>query len=449
MIRVLAVDDSALMRRLLAEIFAEDDRFEIAFARDGAEALAAIHDFQPDVVTLDVNMPNMDGLACLDRIMIERPCPVVMFSSLTAEGARETLEALALGAVDFVPKPSGAPSLRVHEFGPVLVEKVLAASKARFSPSHRLAERVRLKSGVPPPPAPRIQPAPKARRRKMRSAPAPGPAERLVLVGCSTGGPPALEALLTALPAAFPWPIVVAQHMPATFTGALAARLDGLCELEVVEVSKPTPLIAGRVHIGRGDADLLVSRRLGGLVALSAPSSPEHRWHPSVDRLVDSARAAAVAESLVGVLMTGMGYDGAAAMTRVRQEGGQTIAEAEDTAVVWGMPGELVRAGGADFVEPLDRIADRPWLWLALDEPQPQGRPVGRPAALVLRVPQVPHRHAVRREQALLHRAAPARPAARHRLADVRGLFRAVAQRSGRSRRDDRRLHRQRDLLLP
>lgn len=361
MIRLLAVDDSALMRRLLAEIFEDDDRFEVAFARDGVEALAALHEFRPDVVTLDVNMPNMDGLQCLDRIMVERPCPVVMFSSLTADGARETLKALELGAVDFVPKPGGAPSLKVHEFGPVLVEKILVAAKARFSPSHRLAERVRLKSGVTPVPRPKVK-APPARRRKAPTASKPppaGPAERLVLVGASTGGPPALEALLTALPAAFPWPIVVAQHMPATFTGPLASRLDGLCELQVVEVSKPTPLLPGRVYIGRGDADLLVSTRSGGLVALSAPPSPEHRWHPSVDRLVDSARTAAPAEALVAVLMTGMGYDGAAAMTRLHQDGGQTIAEAETTAVVWGMPGELVRAGGAGFVEPLHHIADR------------------------------------------------------------------------------------------
>jgi two-component system chemotaxis response regulator CheB len=361
-IRLLAVDDSALMRRLLAEIFADDDRFEIAFARDGVEALAALHDFRPDVVTLDINMPRMDGLACLDRIMLERPCPVVMFSSLTAQGAQETLQALELGAVDFVVKPSGAPSLRVHEFGPLLVDKILAASKAKFSPSHRLAERVRLKSGVPPPPAPRASraraPAPAPRKKAGPSAGA-GHAQRLVLVGVSTGGPPALEALLGGLPADFPWPIVVAQHMPATFTGPLAARLDRLCELEVIEVSKPILLAPGRVHIARGDADILISKRAGGLHALSAPPNPEHRWHPSVERLVDSARAAAPAEALVGVLMTGMGNDGATAMTRLRQEGGCTIAEAEDTAVVWGMPGELVRAGGATFVEPLDRIAER------------------------------------------------------------------------------------------
>jgi two-component system chemotaxis response regulator CheB len=353
------VDDSALMRRLLAEILADDDRFEVAFARDGVEALASLHAFRPEVVTLDINMPNMDGLACLDRIMLERPCAVVMFSSLTAEGARETLKALELGAVDFVPKPSGTPSLKIHEFGPVLVEKILVAAKARFSPSHRLAERVRLKSGIVSPRAPKARPATPARRRKALPAKAAGETQGLVLVGVSTGGPPALEALLGALPAAFPWPIVVAQHMPASFTGPLAARLDGLCDLEVVEVTKPMALAPGRVHIGRGDADLLISRRTDGLVALSAPSNPEHRWHPSVDRLVDSALAAAPAGTLTGVLMTGMGYDGAAAMTRLRRDGGHTIAEAEDTAVVWGMPGELVRAGGAEFVEPLHRIANR------------------------------------------------------------------------------------------
>lgn len=360
MIRVLAVDDSALMRRLLAEILSGDDRFEVSFARDGVEGLEAVHEFGPDVVTLDVSMPRMDGLACLDRIMLERPCPVVMFSSLTAEGARETLQALELGAVDFVVKPSGAPSLRVHEFGPLLIEKIIAASKAKFSPSHRLTERVRLKAGLPAlPPRARAKPEPPRASKNARTAPSSANAQGLVLVGVSTGGPPALETLLGALPAEFPWPIVVAQHMPATFTGPLAARLDRLCELEVVEVSKPALLEPGRVYIGRGDADLLISMRPGGLHALSAPSSPEHRWHPSVDRLVDSARAALPAQDLIGVLMTGMGHDGAAAMTRLRQDGGCTIAEAEETAVVWGMPGELVRAGGAAFVDPLNRIAKR------------------------------------------------------------------------------------------
>lgn len=352
MIRLLVVDDSALMRRLLTEVFADEADFVVETARSGEEAIAKLHDFAPDVITLDIHMPGMDGLACLDRIMLERPCPVVMISALTAEGAAETLEAIELGAVDFVAKPGGAISLRIEALAPVIIDKVRAASRARLS-TVRLRDRVRLRSGrlpVPtgPPRAPgRIRPKPMA-------APA---GDRIVLVGSSTGGPPALDALLAPLPADFPWPIVVAQHMPATFTDALAQRLDRLCALNVAEVSRATPLLPGHVYIGRGDADVVLSRRAGSTVAMAMPSSAEHRWHPSVDRLVDSAMDHRPAEQLIGVLMTGMGSDGADAMARLRATGGWTIAEAEESAVVWGMPGALVRLGGAAVVAPLDRLA--------------------------------------------------------------------------------------------
>jgi two-component system chemotaxis response regulator CheB len=178
-----------------------------------------------------------------------------------------------------------------------------------------------------------------------------------VLVGTSTGGPPALEMLLTALPATFPWPIVVAQHMPATFTGQLARRLDGLCEIDVVEVREPVALDPGCAYIGRGEADVIVSRRGDKLFAMAAPAESGYPWHPSTDRLVRSALNHLAPSQLVGVLMTGMGNDGAEAMALMHAQGGKTIAEAEETAVVWGMPGELVKAGGADFVVPVDKIA--------------------------------------------------------------------------------------------
>lgn len=353
MTRLLIVDDSALMRRVLGQIFAAEPDFVVETARDGEEALARLHAFEPDVVTLDIHMPGMDGLACLDRIMLERPCPVVMVSSLTADGAAETLEAMALGAVDFVEKPAGAISLRIDALAPVIVEKVRAASRARLR-TVRLRERVRLRSGAaaePPPP-------PVVRARRRRASPPVAVGERIVLVGASTGGPPALDALLAPLPATFPWPIVVAQHMPATFTGALAKRLDRLCALTVSEVVRATPLRAGHVYVARGDADVVLSSRAGETVAMAVPASAEHRWHPSVDRLVASALAQLPADRLVGVLMTGMGSDGAEAMARLLSLGGRTIAEAEETAVVWGMPGALVRLGGAGAVVPLDRLAD-------------------------------------------------------------------------------------------
>ena len=354
MIRLLVVDDSALVRKLLGQVFAREADFEVAFARDGLEALEQLKTFAPDVITLDVHMPRMSGLACLDRIMIERPCPVVMVSALTAEGAEATLEAFRLGAVDFTPKPEGAVSLHIGDLAPELVAKVRSAAGAKLRSSLRLAERVRHRIGRGAEP-PRNVGA--DRIGDERYAPAQG--EGLVLVGTSTGGPPALEALLTPLPANFPWPILVAQHMPASFTGPMARRLDGLCALNVVEVTRPVAPQPGTVYIGRGDADLIVTLRPTGLMVTAAPSEVGYPWHPSADRLVRTALQHVAAPQLVGVLMTGMGNDGAQAMARLQSLGGHTIAESEDTAVVWGMPGELVKAGGADWILPLPDIADR------------------------------------------------------------------------------------------
>ncbi|SFU33778.1 two-component system, chemotaxis family, response regulator CheB [Methylobacterium sp. 174MFSha1.1] len=354
MIRLLVVDDSALMRKVLGGIFAAEGDFELAFARDGLEALDLLPRFAPDVVTLDVTMPGLDGLACLDRIMLERPCPVVMLSSLTGEGAEASLDALARGAVDVLEKPAGPVSLAVDLFAPVLVRTVRAAARSRPRTALGLAARLRARHADlaprPTPAAPQVPPPPDPTRPT-------DPAGGLVLVGASTGGPPALTALLGELPADFPWPIVVAQHMPATFTGPLARRLDRLCALTVQEVTAPALLVPGRVYVGRGDADVIVVRRPGGLMAAPAPAGADYPWHPSVDRLVESALDLVPPRRLVGVLMTGMGRDGARSMAALRARGGRTIAEAEATAVVWGMPGELVRAGGASVVAPLDAIA--------------------------------------------------------------------------------------------
>jgi two-component system chemotaxis response regulator CheB len=347
-IKILVVDDSALVRKLIGKVFATQSDFDVQFARNGREALDAIALARPDVITLDVHMPEMDGLTCLDRIMIENPCPVVMVSSATAAGAKDTLAALELGAVDFVAKPTGAVSLRIDEMAQPLVEKVRAAAGAKLKNSLRLRERVRHRIGERPGAAPRVS----AKKIKPITR-----GQGLVLVGTSTGGPVALETLLTGLPGTFPWPIVVAQHMPATFTGPFARRLDGLCSLAVREVREPVSLTPGHVYIGRGDADIIVSRRGGELLAMSAPAQPDYPWHPSTDRLVRSALNHMAANQLVCVLMTGMGNDGAEAMALVHMQGGSTIAEAEETAVVWGMPGELVRAAGADFIVPLPKIA--------------------------------------------------------------------------------------------
>jgi two-component system, chemotaxis family, protein-glutamate methylesterase/glutaminase len=353
-IRVLVVDDSALVRKLFGRVLAEEPDLEVRFARNGVEALALLDEYRPQVITLDVQMPEMDGLECLDRIMVQRPCPVVMVSTLTAAGADATLSALQLGAFDFVTKPSGAFSLRIDEFAPLLKAKIRAAASAKVPASRRLRERVQFRAGGAA--------ALRVRSKSMDAAEGPvepADGDGVVLVGTSTGGPPALEALLVPLPATFPWPILVAQHMPPGFTAALARRLDGLCALQVVEAAAQLPLEAGKVYIGRGDTDIVLSKRGGALVVMAAPVQADYPWHPSADRLVRSAMALLPATQLIGVLMTGMGNDGAVAMTELHARGGFTIAEAEETAVVWGMPGELARGGGASFVLPLPRIAAR------------------------------------------------------------------------------------------
>ncbi len=352
MIRLLIVEDSALMRKLLGKIFGTEPDFEIGFARDGDEALKIISDFRPDVVTLDIHMPRMNGLECLDQIMLQHPCPVVMVSSRTKEGAEETLAALEIGAVDFIAKPSGAISLGIEELAPRLVEKVRMAACVRIRRSRRLAERVRFAQSLPSAPAS----DPKSRDPVSRPLTEGVTGHGLVLVGTSTGGPPALDAVLARLPSEFKWPVVVAQHMPASFTSALAKRLDKICGLTVTEVTRPTRLDPGNIYIAKGDADILISSRAGVLVAMAAPSDPSFRWHPSVDRMVRSAMKHVPAKSLIGVLMTGMGNDGAGAMADLKSAGGYTIAESEETAVVWGMPGALVQHGGATEVIRLDQI---------------------------------------------------------------------------------------------
>jgi two-component system, chemotaxis family, protein-glutamate methylesterase/glutaminase len=351
-IKLLIADDSALMRKLLEGIFRAEGDFDIRLARNGSEALELIRSFDPEVVTLDVQMPGMDGLTCLGQIMIESPRPVVMISALTAQGAEATLEAIELGAVDFIAKPGGTVSLEIDRLRPLLVEKVRGAANIRIRRTLRLTERIRHQFRDA-----RVLPRPLRPQRASGATIQAGSSPGLVLLGTSTGGPAALDIVLPQLPAEFPWPVLVAQHMPAAFTGPFAKRLDRQCQLRVVEVSRPMPLEAGTVYIGRGDADLIVAPRATGPIAMSVPAQRDYPWHPSVERMVTSALDQYAATQLIGVLMTGMGRDGADAMTRLHRQGGRTIAEAESSAIVWGMPGELVKNGGAEQVRGVEEIA--------------------------------------------------------------------------------------------
>ncbi|MBK3799646.1 chemotaxis-specific protein-glutamate methyltransferase CheB [Azospirillum brasilense] len=366
MLKVLVVDDSALMRRRIGDILSSAG-FVVETAADGAEALERLPGFDPDVVTLDVTMPGMDGLACLKRIMIEHPKPVVMVSALTADGAEVTLEALRLGAVEAVRKPSGVGA--IAGIAEELVATVRAAAGSR--PRRVLGLRERLRRARE-----RIvgedflADAPLSKPRTVADGDEDGgrPGEGLVLIGVSTGGPRTLEDILPLLPADFPWPVVVVQHMPASFTGPLARRLDTISAVTVVEAATATALQPGVACIARGGADLQIVRRGGRLYAQPVPADERRSWHPNVDRLVESALRAVAPSRLIGVLLTGMGSDGAVSMAELRRQGGRTIAEAESSAVVFGMPQELIRRGGADMVLPSDRVAQQVTRWVMAAE---------------------------------------------------------------------------------
>jgi two-component system chemotaxis response regulator CheB len=376
--KVLVVDDSALMRRLITGVLGAAG-YETQIAHNGTEGVEKLVQWQPDVVTLDINMPEMDGLTALSLMMAARPTPVVMVSSLTEEGALATFEALALGAVDFITKPGGTISLSIDEIEQQLLSKVRSALRAR--PKLKGAPR----AAASPSPAARPAPAPARRFNHTSHAPAPAahtvphrPSQatrtagasglNLVLIGVSTGGPRTLEDVLPPLPADLPAAVVVAQHMPPNFTDAFAKRMDRLCAMRVREVNSPLPLEHGQIYIGQGGTDIILMERLGRLVVTPKPETPGHPWHPSVDVLVESAMRHLPPEQLTGVLLTGMGNDGATAMAQLKRHGGRTIAEAESTAVVFGMPQELIHKDGATVVLPCHEIARQLIGWLDRSE---------------------------------------------------------------------------------
>ena len=348
--KVLIVDDSALMRRHLREILGDKGGFTVMAVRNGIEALASLESFDPDVITLDINMPEMDGITCLSHIMTRQPRPVVMVSSLTERGAEITFAALALGAVDFIHKPEGTISLNVEKVEREILAKVTAASRARVRRAVGAGTRV---SG------PKASHEPTREKRVARAG-----AMGVVLIGVSTGGPGTLEEILPKLPRNLPWPVLVAQHMPANFTTVFARRLNELCDLTVVEAASMMPLEPGVIYIGKGDADMVVGKRPTGFIVNPTPADSQFLWHPSVTRMVDSAMRAFPPDCIIGVLLTGMGDDGAERMTELHRQGGLTIAQDQASSIIFGMPGELVRRGGAGVVLPANRVARQLTSWL-------------------------------------------------------------------------------------
>ena len=330
-IRVLVVDDSALMRKLIPQMLAVDESIDVVgTAMDGTFCLKKIEELKPNVVTLDLEMPGMNGIDTLKEIMRRQPVPVIVFSSHSTEGGSVTMKALGLGAFDFVPKPKDA-SAHMAETARELIAKVKAAAECKLRP--------RLLPRVPP-----------KREKLPASSAAP---DKVIAIGVSTGGPQALEFVLSQLPADFPGTITVVQHMPEGFTDMFARRLDEVCPLRVKEAQSGDVLQPGRVLICPGSRHMKVKRLpLGDVVVLcDEPRVNGHR--PSADVLLRSV-AEEFKTHAVGVLMTGMGDDGAEGLGAVKKEGGMTIAQSEDSCVVYGMPKAAIERGYALRVIGLD-----------------------------------------------------------------------------------------------
>lgn len=337
MVRVLVVDDSALMRKLIPQIIERDSSIHVVgTAMDGQFALKKIEELRPHVITLDLEMPRMDGMETLRAIMRQSRLPVIVVSAHTTQGASATFKALALGAFDFVAKPHDALSAQMDAIATELISKIKVAAQTRMPKSQ------------PEVPAPR-----RAKKRDTKRL----PTRKVVAIGISTGGPNALQYVLSQLPADFPASIVVVQHMPEGFTELFSRRLDECCAIDVKEAHSGDLLLAGRALVCPGNRHMKVRRMpLGDIVVLSDdPKVNGHR--PSVDVLYRSV-AQEFGRDAIGLIMTGMGEDGADALGDIKSAGGITIAQDEESCVVYGMPRAAIDLGNAMRVVPLDAIAN-------------------------------------------------------------------------------------------
>jgi two-component system, chemotaxis family, protein-glutamate methylesterase/glutaminase len=342
-IKVLIVDDSALIRSLMTEIIHEQkDMQVVGSAPDPIVAREMIKQLNPDVLTLDVEMPKMDGLEFLEKLMRLRPMPVVMVSSLTEKGSEITLRALELGAVDFVAKPKMSIASGMRDYGDEIADKIRAASKAR------IISRTPVNASSLP-----------AVGNRLISS------EKLIIVRASTGGTEAIKAFLLNMPSDCPG-IVITQHMPAGFTKSFANRLDTLCKISVKEAQGNERILPGHAYIAPGDKHLKVIRSGANYMTALDDGPPVNRHKPSVDVLFDSA-AINVGKNATGVILTGMGKDGAAGMLRMKEAGAYNFAQDESSCVVFGMPKEAIAQGGVEEVLPLKQMSERVLNYLAHD----------------------------------------------------------------------------------
>lgn len=342
-IRVIVVDDSALVRSLLAEIINRQADMEcIGTANDPLVAREMIREMNPDVITLDVEMPRMDGIDFLGRLMRLRPMPVVMISTLTERGADVTMRALELGAVDFVAKPRVGLASGLNDLAAQIVEKIRVASVAQVKRS-----LVREARSIDHPAAP-IAPLGGGLLGRLST-------EKIICIGASTGGTEAIKEVLIQMPADAP-AIVITQHMPAGFTTSFAARLNGLCQITVKEASHGERILPGHAYIAPGGYQFSIARSGANYVAVVDDGPPVNRHKPSVEVLFKSA-ASIVGPNAYGIMLTGMGNDGAAAMKEMKDAGSYNYVQDEASCIVFGMPREAIVHGAADEVLPLTQIA--------------------------------------------------------------------------------------------
>lgn len=361
-IKVLIVDDSALVRQMLQQMLSSHPKIEVVgSAHDPYMAREMIKQFHPDVLTLDIEMPKMDGISFLKNLMRLHPLPVVMVSTLTEHGTDITLQALEIGAIDFVSKPKVNLAQTFEDYTTEICNKVIIASKVTRSALERQYTRFATNQQNKP----RVEVAPQVSEKydadvilkKSNPSKLPPGREKIIAIGSSTGGTEAIKEILMRLPANTP-PIVISQHIPAAFSGPFAQRMDSISEMTVHEAKDNQPILQGHVYIAPGDKHLLIVPVGGKFICRLNDGPPVNRHKPSVDVMFRSVMQN-LGSNAIGVILTGMGADGAKGLKEIQEAGAPTIAQDQKSSVVWGMPGEAVKLNAADYVLSLDRIASK------------------------------------------------------------------------------------------